>query len=55
MEADIFEDFEPPSKNFIATPLHICLLPDLISYKTAFDYLQIVCFVYSYLPVPDTF
>ena len=33
---------------------HIFLLPDLIPCKTAFDYFQIVCFVSSYLPVPDT-
>ena len=31
------------------------LLPDLIPYKTVFDYFQIACFVYSYLPALDTF
>ena len=33
----------------------IFLLPDLIPYKTAFDYFEIVCFVNSYLTVLDTF
>ena len=33
----------------------IFLFPDLIPYKTPFDYFQIVCLVYSYLLVADTF